>query len=125
MNQHRHSPPPALVHALLEGLAAAGECIVVARAGAVSVNLPGRFYIGPDGADPYAVRMRGCACHLHLDWSRIVSFDAAAEDVGYGPEPCVSLLGPDGQALLKLYYPPESGAAVEAALRKVALERQP
>src|SRR5258708_7410439 len=98
MTIHPHAAPHALIDDLLQALAPLGECIVVSRTGAVSANLPGSFRMGHDGADPYAIRMSACSCHLHLDWSLIVSFDVGAENVGYGIEPRISLRDCEGNA---------------------------
>lgn len=127
MTIHPHAAPHALIGDLLQALAPIGECTVVSRAGAVSANLPGSFKVGHDGADPadpYAIRMSACSCHLHLDWSLIVSFDVGAENVGYGIEPRISLRDCEGNAILNFYYAPEQADALRNALQDFAHRQQ-
>jgi hypothetical protein len=84
----------------------------------MSANLIGSIRLDRDGDDPWAIRMSGCDCHLHVDWSAVTTFDVAADDVGYGPEPCVTFAG-DG-VHIRFYFPIEKTEPLARAIEALA-----
>lgn len=108
--------PPAVVPEVLEKLASLGDAVVAARGLYFSTNLLGPVYVGEDGGDP-VLRVRKCDCHVHVMWDKIHGYRLAREDVGYGPEPVVYLLGEDGEPVVNLFYPEKTFEEVEFLLK--------
>lgn len=117
-----HKPPNTLLARLMETLRPFTGAIAVVRGDGWSANLCGQLVIAPDGADPYAVRLQQCGCHLHVDWERAVRFTYHDEDIGYGPEPMVALRDAEGAVLVRLYYQPQDRDRLRAALRDLVTD---
>jgi hypothetical protein len=120
MKPDDRSRPNGRLGALITALTPLDGAIVVVRGDRWSANLCGRVRIGRDGADPYAIRLVDCGCHLHVDWSELDRFTYREEDVGYGPEPTVQLLDLTGRERVRIFFPPASRREVLLALRDVA-----
>ncbi|MDQ1007691.1 hypothetical protein QFZ82_002176 [Streptomyces sp. V4I23] len=117
-----HKPPNTLLAGLMGTLRPFTGAIAVVRGDGWAANLCGQLVIAPDGADPYAVRLQQCGCHLHVDWERAVRFTYHDEDVGYGPEPMVALRDAGGTALVRLFYQPQDRDRLRAALRNLVTD---
>ncbi|MEU6067991.1 MULTISPECIES: hypothetical protein [Streptomyces] len=122
MSESGHQPPSRLVAALLQTLRDFPGAIAVVRGDGWSANLCGQLVMGRDGADPYALRLKDCGCHLHFDWSRVARFTYHDEDVGYGPEPMVALRDAEGAVVARFFYQPDSRTELIAALRDLVAQ---
>lgn len=113
-------PPDEHIRHMLDKLAVLGKAVIAGRGDCFSANISGTVYVGEDGGDPV---LRGkvppsgeCDCHVHLMWDQIRDFALKQEDVGYGPEAVIYLLGEGGEPIVRIFYPDRKYAEVEAAL---------
>lgn len=113
-------PPSERIRHMLDKLAVLGKAVIAGRGDGFSANISGTVYVGEDGGDPV---LRGekpppgeCDCHVHIMWDRVRDFALQKEDVGYGPEAVIYLLGEDGEPIVRVFYPDRTYAEVEAAL---------
>ena len=116
--------PPAHIQQVIEKLAVLGPAVVAVRGPGFSANILGTLYIGKDGDDP-VLRGEGgppdeCTCHIHIMWDRVRDYTFAREDVGYGPDAVIYLLGEDGEPIVNIFYPGRTFEEIEALLTSVS-----
>lgn len=113
-------PPDEHVRQMLDNLSVLGKAVIATRGDGFSNNISGTVYVGEDGGDPVLRGKRPplgeCDCHVHIKWHEISGYTLAKEDVGYGPEAVIYLLGEDGKPRVRIFYPDRTYVEVEAAL---------
>ena len=113
--------PDECIRRVIEKLASLGRAVVAVRGTGFSANLAGTLYVGKDGDDP-VLKVDGsdkgekCDCHIHIKWGEMRYYILTREDVSYGPEPVVYLLGSDDEPVVRIFYPGKTYEDVEAAL---------
>ena len=112
-------PPGEHIKQMLDKLWVLGKAVTAGRGDGYSSNMVGTMFVGDDGGPV----LRGekppsgeCRCHFHIKWDEIHDYALAAENVGYGPEAVIYLLGADGTVLVRIFYPRRSMAEVAAVL---------
>lgn len=112
--------PDERIKNMLDNLTGLGRAVIAGRGNGFSANIAGTIYLGEDGGDPVLRRKKPplgeCDCHVHIKWDRIHDFVLKNEDVGYGPEAVIYLLGEDGEPIVRIFYPDRTFAEVEAVL---------
>lgn len=119
-------PPSAHIQQMLKKLWILGSGVTVGRGDSYSANVVGTVHPGDDGGPV----IRGkkafpgeCECHFHIKWHEVTHYEVKEEDVGYGPEAVIYLLGDNEKVIVRIFYPRKRLAEVETVLAAPAVPR--